>query len=212
LNGPTWPNFLCPNCRAVADLEEDVEDPPDFEDWEEDAGEANDESTPNVEAVEGDRHITPRASMIQMNTQAPVNGDDDGGVGISDLQQAISNFNITDAMHAGVNPPTNNPQTPARQLEPQSSSVTHPVQINVISANEFSGLSPLFQSNHDGLTPADRVQEGPMTPRNDAGPFVLDGSAGRAGGSRLRDISPSSDSGSNRSASGAPVLPPMQLN
>jgi hypothetical protein len=210
LNGPTWPNFLCPNCRAVADLEEDVEDPPDFEDWEEDAGETNEE-TAKVEAGEGDRHITPRASMIQMNTQAPVNGDNDGGVDISDLQHAISNFNISDAMHAGVPPPANNPQTPARQLEPQSSSVTHPVQINVISANDFSGLSPLYPSNHDGLTP-DRVHDGPMTPRNDAGPFVLDGSAGRAGGSRLRDISPSSDSGSNRSASGAPTLPPVQLN
>ena len=30
-----WPQFICPNCRAVADLEADVDDPfPDAE-WEE---------------------------------------------------------------------------------------------------------------------------------------------------------------------------------
>jgi hypothetical protein len=213
LNGPTWPNFLCPNCRAVADLEEDVEDPPDFEDWEEDVDQPNEDSSAKVAAGEGDRHITPRASMIQMNAQAPVNGnnEDDGGVGLSDLQQAISNFSISESLNAGVIPSANNPQTPDRRTEPQTSSVTQPVQINVISANEFSGLSPLYPNNHDGLTPGG-VSDGPMTPRNDAGPFVLDGSAGRAGGSRLRDISPGSDSGSTRSANGAPSLPPMQLN
>jgi hypothetical protein len=151
--------------------------------------------------------------MIQMNAQAPVNGnnEDDGGVGLSDLQQAISNFSISESLNAGVIPSANNPQTPDRRTEPQTSSVTQPVQINVISANEFSGLSPLYPNNHDGLTPGG-VSDGPMTPRNDAGPFVLDGSAGRAGGSRLRDISPGSDSGSTRSANGAPSLPPMQLN
>jgi hypothetical protein len=182
-------------------LEEDVEDPPDFEDWEEDAEQVDGESTAKVEPGTGDRHITPRASLAPMNAHAPVNGtSEDGGVGLNDLQQAISNITISDA-----------PQTPERRLEPPTSSVTQPVQINITSANEFSGLSPLYPSNHDGLTP-DRVHDGPMTPRNDAGPFVLDGSAGRAGGSHLRDISPGSDSGSTRSGSGAPSLPPVQFN
>jgi hypothetical protein len=31
--------------------------------------------------------------------------------------------------------------------------------------------------------------DGPMTPRNDAGPFVFDGSAGRASGARMSELS-----------------------
>jgi hypothetical protein len=208
LNGPTWPNFLCPNCRAVADLEEDFEDLPDFEDWDE-TEQPNGESTVQVEHEDTDRHITPRASLVPLNAQASVNDalDDEGGASLADLQHAISNISISDSLNGIANAPV--AQTPERRIEPQTSSVTQPVTINITGANEYSGLSPLYQSHHDGLTP-DRVHDGPMTPRNDAGPFVLDGSAGRAAGSRIRDTSPASDSGSTRS--GPPSLPSMRLN
>lgn len=203
LIGPTWPNFLCPNCRAVADLEEDVEDPGDYEDWEDEEEEAaNGEPTAKLDNGEGDRHITPRASI------APVNGneDDEGGVSLAGLQQGISQMNVAElpdnvAREAVL-------QTPDRRAEPPTSSVTQPVTINVLGANDFSGLSPLYPDNNDGLSP-DRVHDGPMTPRNDAGPFVLDGSAGRAAGNRLRDESPGSDTGSAHSA---PSLPPVRFD
>lgn len=192
-----------------------MEDPPDFEDWDEDA-EANGDLTAKVEPGQGDRHITPRASLVPMNAEAPVNGttEEDVGVSLADLQQAISDISMADSrsLNGVASQSGSHPQTPERRPEPPTSSVPQPVQINVTSANEFSGLSPLYPSNHDGLTP-DRVHDGPMTPRNDAGPFVLDGSAGRAAGARLRDISPGgSDSGSTRSGNGAPSLPPVRLN
>jgi hypothetical protein len=197
LNGPTWPNFLCPNCRAVADLEEDAEDPGDFEDWEEDAEQANGEPAAKVENGGKDPHVTPRASL------APVNGnghqEEDGGVSLAGL----SNMNLNDSPQQPI------PQTPDRRAEPLTSSVTQPVTINVPGANEFSGLSPLYPNQNDGLTPGG-MHDGPMTPRNDAGPFVLDGSAGRAAGSRIRDASPGSESGSTRS--GAPSLPPVRFD
>lgn len=205
LNGPTWPNFLCPNCRAVADLEEDVEDPGEFEDWEEDAEQTNNETGAPVERTEGDRHITPRASLAPVSA----NSEEEGGVSLSDLQQAISNITVSDSLNGVVHEAIQNPSTPERRPEPPTSSVTQPVTINVHGANDFSGLSPLYHNNHDGLTP-DRVHDGPMTPRNDAGPFVLDGSAGRAAASRVRDPSPGgSDSGSTRS--GAPSIPPVRF-
>lgn len=199
LNGPTWPNFLCPNCRAVADLEEDVEDPGEFEDWEGDAEQTNSDPTKATQE-QGDRHATPRASM------APVNGNNsDENTDLPALQQAISHMtfaeSLNDVAHQQI------PQTPERHLTPVTSSVTQPVSINISGSNEFSGLSPLYPAPHEGLTP-DRAQDGPMTPRNDAGPFVLDGSAGRAAGNRLRDVSPGSDSGS----SGAPSLPPVRFD
>ncbi|KAL6704295.1 hypothetical protein ACN47E_008359 [Coniothyrium glycines] len=207
LNGPTWPNFLCPNCRAVADLEEDVEDPGDFEDWEQDAEAENGESSADAEQVQRDRHVTPRASM------APVNGDgaEDGGAAIAELQQAMTNVSIEHSLNGVANQSVL--QTPDRRLTPPTSSITQPVSININGDHEFSGLSPLYPPNHDGLIP-DGAHNGPMTPRNDAGPFVLDGSAGRAAGNRLRDPSPNSDSGSAHSVtgSGAPTLPPVRFD
>ncbi|KAH7067357.1 hypothetical protein BKA63DRAFT_536847 [Paraphoma chrysanthemicola] len=225
LNGPTWPNFLCPNCRAVADLEEEVEDPADYEDWEEDADEANGDATAQVESGEGDRHVTPRGSTIQMNAQAPVNGhqEDNGGVSLSSIQQGMSTISIADSLNGNVSQSASSPQTPERRPEPPTSSVTQPVSINISGANEFNGLSPLYQDAHNGLLP-DRVHDGPMTPRNDAGPFVLDGSAGRAAGNRLRDASPGSDSASTHSGNGPapqpeensttgpPTLPPVRFD
>jgi hypothetical protein len=198
LNGPTWPNFLCPNCRAVADLEEDVEDMGEFEDWEGDDEVVNGATAPDASAEQGDRHVTPRASVV------PLNGadSDGGGVDLTDLHHQITHIEN----HSSL-------ETPGRQLTPPTSSVTQPVAINVNGANDYMGLSPLHPPNGNGLTP-DRVQDGPMTPRNDAGPFVLDGSAGRAAGNRMRDTSPPSDSDSSgaRSSGGAPTLPPVRFD
>ncbi len=190
LNGATWPNFLCPNCRAVADLEADVEDPGEFEDWE-DEPHANGDLAANAENPSEDRHITPRASTVPLNgtTAGPANTD------LTDLQQAITNISIHD--------PPLNPQTPYRPLEPMTASVTQPVTIER-GPDGFNGMSPLYLAAHDGLAP-DRVHDGPMTPRNDAGPFVLDGSAGRASGSHLRDESPGDEE------TNAPSVSPVQF-
>lgn len=35
INGPHWPHFICPNCRTVADLEAELDDPYTNGDWEE---------------------------------------------------------------------------------------------------------------------------------------------------------------------------------
>jgi hypothetical protein len=192
--------FLCPNCRAVADLEEDAEDPGDFEDWDEEVEPAKGEPAANAENGDGDRHVTPRASAAPVNLN---HQEEDGGVSLGNLQQAMSNVNLNDSPQQPV------PQTPDRRAESLTSSVTQPVAINVSGANDYSGLSPLYPNPSDGLTPGG-MHDGPMTPRNDAGPFVLDGSAGRAAGSRIRDASPGSESGSTRS--GAPSLPPVRFD
>ncbi|KAH6642336.1 FHA domain-containing protein [Boeremia exigua] len=184
LNGPTWPNFLCPNCRAVADLEADVDDPGEFEDWDEEP-QANSDSAPDAENPPADRHVTPRASAV------PLNGTAENGTDLAELQHAITRISINESIQ--------HPQTPFRPIEPTTASVTQPVSIDR-GPGAFNGLSPLYLAAHDGLAP-DRAHDGPMTPRNDAGPFVLDGSAGRA--SRLRDDSPDAD---------APSLPPVRFD
>ncbi|KAF2264831.1 hypothetical protein CC78DRAFT_553343 [Lojkania enalia] len=206
LNGPTWPNFLCPNCRAVADLEADVEDPGEFEEWDDEVAEANGEKQESE--PQEDRHITPRASTMGLANGDQTNAS--GQISLMDLENALSNVNIIDSLNGIANQPVQsaNPATPPQRLisPTPSSSITQPVAINVTASNEFSGLSPLRHTEPNGLSP-ERAPECPMTPRNDAGPFVLDGSAGRASNLRSRD----SDSATSGSTT-APILPPLQMD
>lgn len=204
LNGPTWPNFLCPNCRAVADLEADVEDPGEFEEWDDDAAREEAESKERGEEPQQDRHVTPRSSTMPLNDNL-VAGAPNGQMSFADLEAAISNINLTDSLNGIANQSVPTPSTPQRHVPSAPlSSVTQPVAINITGANEHSGLSPLYPATANALS-AHEAPEGPMTPRNDAGPFVLDGSAGRPCASRPReDNSPESG---NR----APRLAPSRV-
>jgi hypothetical protein len=191
LNGPTYPNFLCPNCRAVTDLEADVDDPVDFEEWEEEVVQENGEVKTNGASSGEDRHITPKASTNGLNTLSGEEWARNSHISFGDLETAISNITMSDAATQISNESTVDPSTPQRSPAPfASSSITQPVSINVIAANESVGLTPLQNrsSSSEGLSP-NGAPEGPMTPRNDAGPFVLDGSGstGRAAGQRFRD-------------------------
>lgn len=203
LNGPTWPNFLCPNCRAVTDLEADVDDPVDFEEWEEDVAQGNSESQPAGEASQEDRHVTPKASTNGLNTLSGEGWNSNNHISFGDLEAAISNITISDSLNGIADLPPPEPSTPQRSPAPfASSSITQPVAINVSAANESVGLTPLQQrssNGSDGLSP-NGAPEGPMTPRNDAGPFVLDGSGsiGRAAGQRFREAEPSTPDNSMR--------------
>lgn len=199
LNGPTWPNFLCPNCRAVADLEADVEEPGEFETWDDDV-----EQAAGQESSQQNRHVTPKSSTNALCDRSAHTRDS-----LSELEAAISNIVITESLNDIANQPASGPTTPQRNPPPvASSSVTQPVAINITGANEPSGLSPLFQ--HTTVTLNGERAEGPMTPRNDAGPFVLDGSAGRNGGQRLREGAELERS--SPSTTSAPVLPPVRID
>ncbi|KAF1967942.1 FHA domain-containing protein [Bimuria novae-zelandiae CBS 107.79] len=207
LNGATWPNFLCPNCRAVTDLEADVDDPVDFEEWEEESPQENGDSRVDGESSQEDRHVTPKASTNGLNSVSSDEAWASGGhTSFSDLEAAISNVTIADNLDNIANLPVAGPSTPQRSPAPfASSSVTQPVAINVTAANEIAGLTPLYSrssNGSDGLSP-NGAAEGPMTPRNDAGPFVLDGSGstGRAAGQRFRDATAAAD----------PVTPENQI-
>lgn len=77
LNGHTWPNFLCPNCRAVADLEADVEE--DNVDWSEDE---DDDKDPDVR----------KAIEESLRDSGSKNGERTNGDG-----EAVRSLDVTDA-------------------------------------------------------------------------------------------------------------------
>jgi len=224
LNGHTWPNFLCPNCRAVADLEADVDEEQEVDeaDWEEEDGiaEAIEESRRSEEqaranaaagssraggtAEEPEGLRTPRAMLpVDQNQQ---NGDEE----LSTL--ALHALSLTETT-------TNNSEQRASDSEDSPTpgdEDDHPTQVDIEDASTSANVPPrdiptpsasasagASASGHGSdirrheLTPGPLSTENVMTPRNDIGPFVLDGGANRqstgaAGGQRSLDAAASS--------------------
>ncbi|OCL07719.1 hypothetical protein AOQ84DRAFT_294567 [Glonium stellatum] len=208
LNGPTWPNFLCPNCRAVADLEADVEEPNEYEEWDEELEKTAETSNASEEAQaeDGAPQITPRASQLPLANPPSASGTRtaNGRISLSDLEAAVSVISIQDSANDIASQPTllsqqhlqPSPQiAPQRNLAPStpaSTPIAQPVPImnSAATLSNNSGLFPGRSASNDSsvqysLSPDRAVApECPMTPRNDAGPFVFDGSAGRGSGRR----------------------------
>lgn len=189
LNGPTWPNFLCPNCRAVTDLEADVDEPQMWEDdFEIDENEDPKGKTPAAETdSDGAPHLTPQASH---NDLAEASRTANARISEEELAAAMDGVCIRDPL---INPPSDHstPQRTALSAATPSTAISQPVAIVSPSAgqNDSSSLFPTI-STPNGRLSSERPSDCPMTPRNDAGPFVLDGqgSSGRAsGGSRSED-------------------------
>jgi hypothetical protein len=210
INGPHWPHFICPNCRTVADLEAELDDPYAQGEW--DVVEAVDETT----GVQPPESFEPPALAHQpreVNSSEPTDvapeptsdafdqdqtthsddgvvetsDDSDLGPGIHHAVEGMSYLNIDEA-----------PELPLLSPRPAISNATTP-PVNIAGSNSVAvGLSSRLENPDAGIgrdrlrTPspgrgppsgADGIpsSEGPLTPRNDAGPFIFDGSAGRLG-------------------------------
>ncbi|OAA71531.1 FHA domain containing protein [Cordyceps fumosorosea ARSEF 2679] len=137
LMGPQYPIFICPNCRAGADLEADVEEPE--EEWEMfDEQEKEDKLGP---IAEGEASPAPaEASSSDPEVADP------------------------DRMDITISEPTDTPEP----SNPTAHATSAPLPIRNASATRRSTPSPPRPG-----------AEGPITPRNDVGPWVLDGRAGR---------------------------------
>lgn len=194
INGPLWPQFTCPNCRAVTDLEADVDDPfPDAE-WEEvEVEDAIEDHT--FEAPGPDRSRTPlpatpapqlpsnqdttmRSLRLQSrDSQGEVAANAVNGV-VLDLEQAMDSIDISDHSASetpfpdgsnGLDAPINDCLSRPSSRNKITSQNTGSFEFDFVRADRTpspSGRLPL------GISPGN---DGPMTPRNDAGPFVLDG-------------------------------------
>lgn len=181
----TWPQFLCPNCRAVTDLEAEVEDPKI--EWE-------------------DEDIEPPENR-EMNTTPPVNGDGAEGDGqsmsgesgaltktVSKLSSVVDEDLPSPALSSASDPthivssdlrtrrgaPILPPPCPA---EPESSSQRRTSSSRVDYLRPITPTGPLMGLEINGSplsspTTEQLAEQGPVTPTNSAGPFVFDGSAG----------------------------------
>jgi E3 ubiquitin-protein ligase DMA1/2 len=193
LMGSSYPQFTCPNCRAVTDLEAEL-DADDGEEWEKPA----EESAPSAGRTAVSVPQPPNPLQNQEDTVhaggAAAAYDQPDHVDLGDVD--LTNI------HFEANPDltTTNPQPTTNGLlsRRQTSNSTTPSQIAPVNSIEIPRsanapqLAQVMTSDTTGTlhaaTPnsADIIAgEGPLTPRNNAGPFVFDGSAGRASGRLL---------------------------
>lgn len=208
----TWPQFLCPNCRAVADLEADVEDPLEFdEEIEEEevdvspvsngieftrpsTGEDFPNGTPErAEAAQSADSSAVRQDAVASGSQElevltnrtnrPSPGKSDQlATNNSTSGSLLSRRNVSNnsllqrgiraARPGGSDQNSCSPKAPRSPTNPQQRDATQLV-------GPSSSLLATTPTAAEVLGP-----DGPMTPMNDAGPFVFDGSAGRAEGRR----------------------------
>ncbi|QPC77043.1 hypothetical protein HYE68_007795 [Fusarium pseudograminearum] len=157
LNSPQYPIFICPNCRAGADLEADVDEL--AEEWQQMKNEAEAEaSTPAQVDTEPETELEPEP---EPEPAAPV-----AGSGTS----APERSNTVDNEHMDVTVSIT-PETPQRNEV--NHAISEPLPIRTVSGARRSNQLG------DSRTPSPPGgNEGPITPRNNVGPWVFDGSAG----------------------------------
>ena len=209
----TWPQFLCPNCRAVTDLEAEVDDPND-EDWEDEEHEVelNRVETHGTNAVpsiseHNDEDVGNAASTSRLLSIR--NGADE-----SPISPVFPMDGIPDSSDIAATPRETSllSRRAARRISPPEGSLGNGSQF---SASPFRSpeehnptfghylrpitpTQPLLQdeemASNGGSPPAQLsgpnaaemlIADGPMTPTNNAGPFVFDGSAGRRAATSL---------------------------
>ncbi|KFY11797.1 hypothetical protein V492_04260 [Pseudogymnoascus sp. VKM F-4246] len=177
INGPHWPHFVCPNCRAVADLDADVDEPTEGE-WEElkpsdletsVAPQASEEEQEPQPISQPDVPEAQDLSQVPTTHVEPVSNSSQGGYSSEEL---MANLDINDR---------------GRESDPRSEQAGLSAPINIAGPKRPASKRRDDDESGDRRTPSPGHRspdvlsgvDGPMTPRNDAGPFIFDGSGGR---------------------------------
>jgi hypothetical protein len=149
LTSPQYPIFICPNCRAGADLEADVEDA--GEEWQniDEFTAPSDAVPPTVVETLAPEVVPPLAPLTEDPPEATVQE--------------------TDAMDVTVNfAASGSPTAPHATSDP----------LPIRSRSSGAGRASHLRENGTPSPPGNGT-EGLITPRNNAGPWVFDGTAGR---------------------------------
>ncbi|ROV95029.1 hypothetical protein VPNG_09461 [Cytospora leucostoma] len=198
LSSPHYPIFICPNCRAAADLEAEVEDPEDWEQLEE-------------ELEETGRSEESRSKEPRLEPPAPVEASRNS---VERIRTSLERARATAAERARTsiersrsrtNPPGTTISTPlgetpevtmSNSIDNHATSEQAPSGGGASTPSTMGSVRPSHELSHATSDPVRingrrtpspgsggpaNAHEGPITPRNDAGPWVFDGSGARIG-------------------------------
>jgi hypothetical protein len=180
----TYPHFQCPNCRAWTDLSAEVDvAEEDMEEWMENAGDSEDPGRAPDNAASG-----PGLNVRSEEDTAQI------GTAISTDNNMPDADQETGSIDEGTGELTSNQPTSLSALLARRQAA-QPASGEVALVNGIDMPNQLTLSTTN-TTEADRLGadtpdvgevlsgEGPSTPRNNAGPFVFDGSGGGSAGRR----------------------------
>ncbi|TVY58157.1 E3 ubiquitin-protein ligase DMA2 [Lachnellula suecica] len=226
INGPHWPHFVCPNCRSVADLEAELEDPFANADWEEvqavDASpvEVDGPAEPVREPEQAER--AERTGILLQSAEGEESELDHGQHSdeIAETSDDSSQEANRVAENLGYMNIEESPSISSTESQPNhiSNATVAPVDISRPRGTHLERLDPRTGTSRSRTPSPNGVPnsltgvEGPMTPRNDAGPFVFDGSAGRATDGRLAVVTPMNLSAAAESPRSTPQTEPQSVS
>lgn len=186
-----YPQFQCPNCRAYSDLEADVD--VDMAEWAEESADQDKDlhidqadrpaTAINPTVVTDNELEQTRTSVDTASPQTDASGEDthvSDVPAVSNPQINLSNSSLLSRRNERPNSP------PASGLSPPISTIVMPTR-----PTESEIKSHLAQQRTQTESPnAEQIiaGEGPLTPRNNAGPFVFDGSGSRTAGRRHLNV------------------------
>lgn len=182
INGPYWPNFTCPNCRTVADLEAEIEDT---------RGDECEEAKPEEVSFSDDKEVSnppvnpppqlqPRRDDIEsaasQRPPSPIYLSTSASTPDSSQQQCVTEVAITaPAISVESAAKYTGDEVSHQSLEAANSSeissLSNHRSIPTLDPHSSNSLQPSDIPSHE---PTSQV-EGPMTPRNHVGPYVFDG-------------------------------------
>lgn len=167
LIGPSAPIFICPNCRAAADLDAEVDEPSD--EWQQlDSGidDVQEEKLQNLATQPADRDTPMSGAHNGSDRNTPDSSPGGGDVG--DVTVHIDHSSLE--------------QEPSSRL---MSSDPVPIPNSTSRTTILGPSTGLLSAPRGARTPSPEgnptvnITEGPLTPRNDAGPWVFDGNPAR---------------------------------
>ncbi|KAH6636371.1 hypothetical protein F5144DRAFT_177091 [Chaetomium tenue] len=182
LSSPSFPIFICPNCRAAADLEAEVEDP---EEWEQ----LSDEGA-----------VPPQGALLQPPLVDPNSQNSNSPSAPRRSRESARSTRLFAAQQQQQSQPAEDSNMdllmssspPRQESPPQLDGAVTLADPNILSHTLSTPMpipSPALRTLPDGRretrtpsptgAPVANGHEGPITPRNDAGPWVFDGSGVR---------------------------------
>ncbi|KAK5098357.1 hypothetical protein LTS08_006490 [Lithohypha guttulata] len=177
-----YPQFQCPNCRAYADLEADVD--VNMEDW------AEEESADQDKDLQIDQSARPGTAAnpeVIYDDPEPAGATSDGSADETritevapNIHTSLSNSSLLARRQDRIASPAGGNLSPPVQTIPMPARPTETEMHHILAQQRTQTESP----NADQII----AGEGPLTPRNNAGPFVFDGSGSRMGSRRHLNV------------------------
>ena len=179
----TYPHFQCPNCRAWTDLSAEVDvAEEDLGEWMETAGDSEDPGRTSDKAAAA--AAAGGAHLLNENDTAQIDPALSTGDRMPDANQHAGSVG-----ESTVEPNSAQSSSPSALLARRQATQAASEEIESVNGIEMRNqlattITTTKEVDRPGAATPEASEvlssEGPLTPRNNAGPFVFDGSGGRS--------------------------------